>query len=56
MLQKICDYYAANEPSSPVPILLQRARKLVGLDFLALLDNLTPSGKSAVDPLVGPET
>ncbi len=55
MLQKICDYYAANEPSSPIPILLQRANKLVGMDFLALLDNLTPSGKSALDALVGPE-
>ena len=55
MIKKICDYYAANEPSSPVPILLQRANKLIGMDFLALLDNLTPSGKSAVEPLVGPQ-
>ncbi len=56
MLKKICDYYDANEPSSPVPILLQRASKLVGLDFLALLENLTPSGKSALAPLIGPES
>ena len=55
MIEKICDYYAANEPSSPVPILLQRANKLIGMDFLALLDNLTPSGKSALDTLVGPQ-
>ena len=55
MLAKICDFYAANEPSSPIPILLQRANKLIGMDFLALLDNLTPSGKSAVEALVGPQ-
>ena len=56
MITKICDYYAVNEPSSPVPILLQRAYKLVGKDFLALLDNLTPSGKTVMDSLIGPET
>ena len=55
MIAKICDYYAANEPSSPVPILLQRANKLVGKDFLSLLDNLTPSGKSVMDSLIGPK-
>ncbi len=55
MITKICDYYAANEPSSPVPILLQRANKLVGKDFLALLDNLTPSGKTVMDALIGPK-
>ena len=51
-IQKICDYYAANEPSSPVPILLKRANKLIGMDFAALLENLTPSGKSVLTPLV----
>ena len=56
LIKKICDYYAANEPSSPVPILLQRANALIGMDFLSLLDNLTPSGKSALDALVGPQT
>ncbi len=56
MIQKICDYYAANEPSSPVPILLQRANKLIGMDFAALLENLTPSGKSVLNPLIGPES
>ena len=55
MLQKICDYYTATEPSSPVPILLQRANKLIGMDFAALLENLTPAGKSVLSPLVGPE-
>lgn len=55
MLKKICDYYAVNEPSSPVPILLQRASTLVGMDFLALLDNLTSSGQGAMSTFVGPQ-
>ena len=53
-LQKICDYYAAAEPSSPIPILLQRAQRLVGKSFLDLMDNLAPGGRSEIDVLVGP--
>lgn len=43
-LDRLCGYYAAAEPSSPVPILLQRARRLVGMDFAGLVADLTPAG------------
>ncbi|MBO0905483.1 ImpA family type VI secretion system protein [Jiella sonneratiae] len=36
-------YFHKSEPSSPVPLLLARARSLVGRDFLALLPQLFPS-------------
>jgi type VI secretion system protein ImpA len=44
MLDKLCAYYAAQEPSSPVPLLLQRARKLVDKSFTELLQDLAPDG------------
>jgi type VI secretion system protein ImpA len=44
MLDKLCAYYAAHEPSSPVPLLLQRARKLVDKSFTELLQDLAPDG------------
>ncbi|WP_372393768.1 type VI secretion system protein TssA [Xanthomonas sp. NCPPB 3582] len=44
MLDQLCDYYARREPSSPVPLLLRRAQRLVGLDFAALLRDLAPRG------------
>ena len=53
-LQKICDYYAAAEPSSPIPILLKRAQRLVGKSFLDLLDNLAPGGRAEIDVIAGP--
>ena len=53
-LQKICDYYATAEPSSPVPILLKRAQRLVGKSFLDLLDNLAPGGRAEIDVIAGP--
>lgn len=43
-LDKLCAYYARHEPSSPVPLLLQRARKLVDMSFTELLQDLAPEG------------
>ena len=54
-LAKIRDYYAVNEPSSPVPLLLLRAERLVGKNFLDLLNNLTPGGRSEFAVLMGPD-
>lgn len=54
VLQKVCDYYAVAEPSSPLPILLKRAQRLVGKSFLEILDNLAPGGRPEMDVLAGP--
>jgi type VI secretion system protein ImpA len=43
-LERLCAYYAVAEPSSPVPILLHRARSLVGMRFTDLVADLTPAG------------
>lgn len=49
----ICDYYAQHEPSSPVPLLLQRARKLVKQDFRSILDELRLGGMSDIENIFG---
>lgn len=41
-LDSIADYYRRKEPSSPVPVALQRARHWVMLDFLAILEDIAP--------------
>lgn len=43
-LDKILAYYARHEPSSPLPILLQRAKKLAHADFLTIIRELAPGG------------
>jgi type VI secretion system protein ImpA len=45
-LDLICQYYALREPSSPVPLLLQRARNLVSMDFKEIVHDLAPEGQS----------
>lgn len=44
LLDRICDYFDRNEPSSPVPLLLRRAQRLVAKDFMEILRDLTPDG------------
>ncbi len=44
MLDRICDFYRRAHPSSPVPLLLQRARAMVRMDFMQLLEELAPTG------------
>jgi type VI secretion system protein ImpA len=52
-LDKICQYYEKNEPSSPVPLLLQRAKRLVSLSFVEILKDLAPDGMKQIDMVAG---
>ena len=47
-IDAICDYYKRREPSSPVPMVLQRAREWVTLDFMSLLEDIAPDSLSDV--------
>lgn len=54
-LDRIAAYYARFEPSSPVPILLARAKKLVGADFITIVNELAPGGVDNVKLIGGLE-
>lgn len=41
-LDAVIAYYRTNEPSSPVPILVERAKRLVGADFMSIVTELAP--------------
>ena len=41
-IDRICEYYTANEPSSPVPLLLRRAQGLVAKSFYEILEDMIP--------------
>ncbi|MDM5175650.1 type VI secretion system protein TssA [Massilia sp. DJPM01] len=44
MLERICAYYTQFEPSSPVPLLLDRVKRLVPMNFLEAMQDLAPDG------------
>ncbi|NOT11215.1 MAG: type VI secretion system protein TssA [Methylococcaceae bacterium] len=52
-LKKICDYYRKNEPSSPIPILLERCARLVGKSFLEVLKDIAPDGVDQANVIMG---
>ena len=54
-LDKILAYYTRHEPSSPLPVLLNRAKNLVHADFAAIVRNLIPDGMSQFENLRGPD-
>ena len=53
-LDLLCKYYAEFEPSSPVPILLQRAKILATADFMEVVRNLLPDALAQVEFFKGP--
>ncbi len=43
-LDAVIAYYRSEEPSSPVPLLLQRAKRLAAMDFLEIIQDMAPDG------------
>jgi type VI secretion system protein ImpA len=54
-LDMIVAYYAHNEPSSPVPLLIKRAKRLVGKSFVDIIKDLSPDAMSQVRQVSGEE-
>ncbi|WP_176464087.1 type VI secretion system protein TssA [Bordetella genomosp. 11] len=52
-LDRICEYYAHQEPGSPVPVLLQRAKRLINMNFIELMSELAPQGSAEIGFLLG---
>jgi type VI secretion system protein ImpA len=49
----ICKYFEKYEPSSPVPFLMQRAKKLLSMNFMEILQDLTPESVSQAENICG---
>jgi type VI secretion system protein ImpA len=47
-LDRVIDYFQRYEPSSPVPIILERAKRLVGADFMTIMKDMAPAGMDSV--------
>jgi type VI secretion system protein ImpA len=52
-LDKVCQYFDRHEPSSPVPLLLRRAQRLVSKNFLEVVKDFCPAGMSQVELIGG---
>jgi type VI secretion system protein ImpA len=41
-LDAVATFFKNNEPASPVPLFIERAKRLVGKDFLSVLEDIVP--------------
>jgi type VI secretion system protein ImpA len=53
LIEKICEYYQQHEPSSPLPLLLQRCKRLVAANFLDIIRDLAPDAVAKMEGLRG---
>jgi type VI secretion system protein ImpA len=52
-LEKVCNYFEKYEPSSPLPLLLRRAKRLSTKSFLEILKDISPDGLGQAESLGG---
>lgn len=43
-LDAVATFFRSNEPSSPVPLFVERAKRLIGRDFIEVLADMAPDG------------
>ena len=53
MLKKICGFYRKTEPSSPVPYIIERAKRWVEMNFMELIDDLAPDSVKDIQRITG---
>jgi type VI secretion system protein ImpA len=51
MLKKICKWYEENEPSSPVPLFLNKAESLIGKNFVDIVNDVASSAMKDISVL-----
>lgn len=55
-LDRLVSFYERAEPSSPIPVLLKRAKSLVNLNFLDTIKELAPKGGESAFLTLSPST
>ncbi|OAM90623.1 type VI secretion system protein TssA [Termitidicoccus mucosus] len=49
----IIAYYSRNEPSSPIPLILERVKRLVPMSFMDIIKDMTPDAMDRVTLITG---
>lgn len=50
---KVLRYYEKAEPASPVPLLIQRAKRMVSMSFIEIIRDMTPDSMSEISRITG---
>lgn len=52
-LEKVCRYFDRHEPSSPIPLLLRRAQRLMSKNFIEIVQDICPDAMDRVELIGG---
>jgi type VI secretion system protein ImpA len=52
-LENVCEYYSQYEPSSPLPLLVQRCKRLVTASFLEIIQDILPDALPQAEAIRG---
>ncbi|MGE5171379.1 MAG: type VI secretion system protein TssA, partial [Rudaea sp.] len=52
-LDAVCEFLSRNEPSNPAPLLIRRAQRLIGSDFLDIMRDLAPESLVQINAIAG---
>jgi type VI secretion system protein ImpA len=53
LLSQIITYLEKTEPGNPAPLLIKRAQRLIGMNFLDIINDLAPEALSSVQNIAG---
>ena len=54
-LERACEWIERHEPTNPAPLLIRRAKRLMGKSFIDIVRDLAPDGLSQVERIAGVE-
>jgi len=52
-LDRVCEWIERHEPTNPAPLLIRRAQRLMGKNFLEIIRDLAPDGLGEVERIAG---
>lgn len=52
-LDRVIRYLEQTEPGNPAPLLIQRAKRLIGVSFLEIMANLAPNAMDTIEMIAG---
>jgi type VI secretion system protein ImpA len=55
MLDAVCAFLERTEPTNPAPLLIRRARALMEMDFIAIMQDLAPDSLARIQQILGKE-
>lgn len=52
-IDRLCEWFERNEPSHPAPLLLRRAQRLMGMNFMEIIQDMAAGGVDQVQTIAG---